>query len=161
MDKKNTVKKIIIIAAIAVVVLTCALVLIFCSGHQHIPGKIEQEHISDATCSSRGSYQETTYCSKCNELMSKTIKYVDRLPHDLADGICTVCGFDASVPESTEGLSFIVSRDENGREIYHLQDIGTCLDVEEIVIGTYKGRPVTKLYFLKILIVRKNYRLEI
>ena len=73
MDKKNTVKKIIIIAAIAVVILTCALVLIFCSDHQHIPGKIEQERISDATCSSRGSYHEATYCSKCNELMGKII----------------------------------------------------------------------------------------
>jgi hypothetical protein len=147
MNKKLSITRIIIIVALIAIVATCVLLLALGSGDEHVPGRTVKEDVIDPTCASRGSYYETTYCLKCNEEMSKERKYTDRLPHDFVDGVCTVCDFDSAIPESTAGLSFIISRDEKGHEVYHLHDVGTCIYVYELVIGSYKGRPVTKILY--------------
>ena len=147
MDKRFNVKKILIVVSIIVLLLACAFMLVFYTGDDHIPGKVVKEDATDPTCANRGSYCEVTYCLKCDEEIKRERKYTDRLDHNFSGDICTICGFDSSVPESTPGLSFLVSRDENGYEVYHLQDIGTCIDAEELVIGSYNGRPVTKILY--------------
>ena len=78
MNKRKIIKKILIITAVVVVVLTCALALIFCSGDEHIPGRVVKDSVSDATCANRGSYYKITYCLKCNEELSKTLEYTNR-----------------------------------------------------------------------------------
>ncbi len=46
-----------------------------------------KENVIEATCTTGGSYDEVTYCKKCNKELSRTHKEVDPLGHNYGDWI--------------------------------------------------------------------------
>lgn len=102
---------------------------------RHVPDEavIENEH--PATCKN-GSYDSVVYCKICKEELSRVKKILPMvMPHNIENGVCTVCGDR----ESSSGLD--LKMNSNGAS-YTVLGIGTCTDTD-IVLGVYNGLPIT------------------
>ena len=82
----------------------------------HNAGEAKRENVVEATCTNAGSYDEVTYCTRCNTELSREAKSIEKLAHTpgeekqenlvaatcLADGsydkvtYCTVCNTELS-----------------------------------------------------------------
>ena len=51
--------------------------------HIHTPGESVQENVVPATCETEGSYDEIVYCTECGEEISRELKTIDKLDHDI------------------------------------------------------------------------------
>ena len=78
----------------------------------HTEANAVQENVSEATCTSDGSYDEVVYCSVCDLEMSRVNKTIDKLDHDFIDGVCSRCGEQENVTRYS-----VVFADYDGREI--------------------------------------------
>ncbi|MBQ8911096.1 MAG: leucine-rich repeat domain-containing protein, partial [Clostridia bacterium] len=124
----------------------------------------EHEAVTDSgvepTCTEKGK-TEGSHCSKCNVVLKaqeevpakghtwqdatcetpKTCSVCKKTEGDLgehnwSDGQCSVCG----EIKTSEGLKYVLDGDS-----YIVTGIGTCEDVNIVIPGTYKDKPVTAI----------------
>lgn len=67
------------------------LVLTINGGHEHTPGTPVRENEIAVTCTTNGSYDEVTYCTKCGAETSRTQKTITKLGHNFVNDECTRC----------------------------------------------------------------------
>jgi hypothetical protein len=71
--------------------------------HEHAASRTEKENVVDATCTSKGSYDEVVYC-ECGHEISRTPVTVDELAHTpkapvIENKVDATCGADGSYDE--------------------------------------------------------------
>ena len=131
-----------ILLAISVCALLASIPVLASCGHIHTLSDPTRDNEVAPTCRKAGSYDEVIYCTECEAELSRKKHEIARTPHNFVDNVCTECGFEET--ESTEGLTFVANA---GGESYSLQRIGSCINEEELVIGTYNGLPVTRILY--------------
>lgn len=76
---KKLIKK-LCLPALSVAVVLSSFSFTAC-GHTHVPDTPMIESEVEATCISRGSYDEVTYCAECYEEIDRVTKTTDKAPH--------------------------------------------------------------------------------
>jgi hypothetical protein len=90
----------------------------------------------EPTCYSFG-YSSVEYCEVCGFVKKSGVE-IKKLPHNYADGICTVC----EIPEPSDGLKYELSEDG---EYYAVVEVGTCKDDVIVIPEEYEGIAVKKI----------------
>ena len=103
----------------------------------HTGGEPVEENRVESTCTKEGSYDEVIYCTECEKEVSRTTKTIEKLAHEFDNKVCTGCG----ALQSSAGLEFELNEDGQS---YTVTGDGTCTETD-IVIGLYKGLPVTAI----------------
>lgn len=125
--------------------LTAAILLTGCSGHENSEGPETQEQIStecvhdfvetnrvETTCITRGIVEYK--CDLCGEM--KTEEGEVPPGHSFTDGVCSICG-------SLEGSKGLLFAENDGA--YTVFSIGTCADENVVIPDSYEGLPVTAI----------------
>ncbi len=108
--------------------------------HTHSPATAVREKEIEATCTSRGEYDEVVYCRWCNYEFSREKKIVPA-KHNYKDYVCTWCGDEVA---HSAGLEF----DYNNDGACYVSGIGTCTDADVIIpIVSPEGDSVTGIGF--------------
>ena len=137
-DRRNLMKK-IFSTVLATLILTSLTLFLSSCGHIHTLSEPVRENETDATCTSKGSYDEVIYCLECKQELKRKTKSTDKIAHNFVGDSCSVCQHKKD--DCNEGLDLSLNSDG---ESYMLKGIGTCTDTE-LVIGNYDGLPITKI----------------
>ena len=134
---KNRLVKILTLSAI----ILCALVLTSCTSdavdiHYHTEAvRIENE--KSTFCDAVGTYEEVTYCTECEDVISRIERTTPAGEHTMDGNECTVCGFLSP----SIGLTYAV----NGLGTYSVTGLGSCSDRTVVIPGEYRGVWVTSI----------------
>ena len=98
----------------------------------HTPAAAVEEKRVEPTCTTAGSYDEVVYCSECHAELSRTVKTIPALGHDLVHheakaATCTAIGWEAYDTCSRCDYTTYVEKAALGHDlVYHEAKPATC-----------------------------------